>query len=108
MQKKPQSAVLFYVMLAFLAIGFLTSFAVPARSHSWYDPDCCSGADCEPVQSVQFVASDEKSLPVMIITISLGTKPLTPRTKVRQSKDSRMHGCIFMGELICLYMPPGQ
>ena len=108
MQQEPKSDILFYVMLAFLAIGFLMSFALPAKSHSWYDPDCCSGADCEPVQSVQFVASDEKALPAMIITTSLGTKPLTPRTKVRQSKDSRMHGCIFMGELICLYMPPGQ
>jgi hypothetical protein len=108
MLQAPKNDILFYVMLVFLAVGFLLSFALPAKSHSWYDPDCCSDADCEPVQSVQFVASDEKSLPVMIVTTSLGTKPLTSRTKIRQSKDSRMHGCIFMGHLICVYMPPGQ
>ena len=49
MQQEPKSDILFYVMLAFLAVGFLMSFALPAKSHSWYDPDCCSGADCEPV-----------------------------------------------------------
>jgi hypothetical protein len=45
---------------------------------------------------------------VMVVTTSLGTKPLTSTTKIRQSKDSRMHACIYQGRLLCLYMPPGN
>ena len=82
--------------------------ATPARSHSWYDPDCCSGQDCEPVSAVAYVASDPGSVPVMVVTTSLGTKPVTAMTKIRESKDSRMHGCIYQGALLCLYMPPGN
>jgi hypothetical protein len=92
------------------AIALAASIAMfPARSayaHSWYDADCCSDRDCEPVSAVTYVASDPKSVPVMVVTTSFGTKPVTARTKVRESKDSRMHACIYMGELICLYMPP--
>lgn len=82
--------------------------ASPVRSHSWYDPDCCSGQDCEPVSTVSYVASDPSSVPVMVVTTSLGTKPVTPMTKIRESKDSRMHACIYQGALLCLYMPPGN
>lgn len=57
---------------------------------------------------VSFVAAEPTALPVMIVTTSLGTKPLTSQTKVRQSKDSRMHACIFQGRLLCIYMPPGN
>jgi len=80
----------------------------PALSHGWYDADCCSGHDCEPVQSVTYVASDPAAPPVMIVTTSLGTKPKTPQTKIRDSKDGKMHACIYQERLICLYMPPGN
>lgn len=53
-----------------------------------------------------YVASDASKLPVMVVTTSLGTKPVTSETNIRQSKDGRMHACIFQGRLICLYMPP--
>jgi hypothetical protein len=91
--------------LALLSVLFL---AGPALTHSWYDPDCCSDRDCEPVSSVGFVASTPGAVPVMVVTTSFGTKPVTARTKVRESKDSRMHACIYQGELICLYMPPSN
>ena len=93
------------------ALALLVAVALlvrPVKAHSWYDADCCSSSDCEPVQSIAFVASEAKASPVMVVTTSLGTKPLTPQTKIRDSKDSRMHACIFMGNLICLYMPPGN
>ena len=90
---------------ALLIVVFLSS---PAYAHSWYDPDCCSDNDCEPVSSVSFVASSPGSVPVMVVTTSFGTKPVTSKTKLRESKDSRMHACIYQGELICLYMPPSN
>jgi hypothetical protein len=44
----------------------------------------------------------------MMVTTSLGTKPVTESTRIRESRDGRMHACIFMGKLICLYLPPGM
>ena len=93
------------VALALLIVFFL---ARPAKSHSWYDADCCSDRDCEAVSAVTFVASTPGTVPVMVVTTSFGTKPVTPRTKMRESKDSRMHACIYQGELICLYLPPSN
>lgn len=78
------------------------------NAHSWYDPDCCSDRDCEAVKAVVFVASDVGKLPTMVVTTSFGTQPLTDKTKIRQSKDSKMHACIFQGALLCLYLPPGN
>ena len=49
-----------------LALMIVVLLARPAHSHSWYDPDCCSDRDCEPVSTVSFVASDPKSVPVSI------------------------------------------
>jgi hypothetical protein len=94
--------------LAALALLLAAALSSPASAHSWYDPDCCSNQDCEPVSAVSFVASDPGTTPVMVVTTSLGTKPLTPATRVRESKDSRMHACIYQGRLLCLYMPPGN
>ena len=93
-----------------VALALLITFALarPARSHSWYDADCCSDRDCEPVSAVAFVAGDSNSVPVMVVTTNFGTKPVTPETKIRESKDSRMHACIYLGKLICLYLPPSN
>jgi hypothetical protein len=96
--------------LAVVALALLIAAALwtPASAHSWYDADCCSDQDCEPVSAVAYVASDPSTMPVMVVTTSLGTKPLTQMTKIRQSKDSRMHACIYQGRLLCLYMPPSN
>lgn len=88
------------VAIAFIVCGY-------AWGHSWYDPECCSGMDCEPVSAIAYVASDVSKLPVMVVTTSHGTKPVDERTSIRESRDGRMHACIFMGRLICLYLPPG-
>jgi hypothetical protein len=91
-----------------LAMAMAVAATRPARAHSWYDADCCSDHDCEPVSAVSYVASDTQSLPVMVVTTNLGTKPVTPQTKIRQSKDSKMHACIYQGQLLCLYLPPSN
>jgi hypothetical protein len=104
----PKSPVGLCVVVVVLAVVIVAGVARPARSHSWYDPDCCSDNDCEPVSEVSFVASDPQSVPVMVVTTSFGTKPVTPMTKIRQSKDGKMHACIYQGALLCLYLPPSN
>jgi hypothetical protein len=97
-----------FCLASALTILLAASPSHPVQAHGWYDADCCSGHDCEPVQNVTYVASDPAAPPVMIVTTSLGTKPLTNQTKIRDSKDARMHACIYQGVLLCLYMPPGN
>jgi hypothetical protein len=97
-----------YRLAAALVLLLAVAPTAPSHAHGWYDADCCSGHDCEPVQNVTYVASDPTQPPVMIVTTSLGTKPKTPQTKIRDSKDSKMHACIYQERLICLYMPPGN
>lgn len=97
-----------FCLASALTIVLATVLSHPVQAHGWYDADCCSGHDCEPVQNVSYVASDPAAPPVMIVTTSLGTKPKTPQTKIRDSKDARMHACIYQGVLLCLYMPPGN
>jgi len=97
-----------WCVVAVLALLVVIALAKPARSHSWYDPDCCSDRDCEPASEIAFVASDPKAVPVMVVTTSFGTKPVTPQTKIRESRDSRLHACIYQEKLICLYLPPSN
>jgi hypothetical protein len=97
-----------WCVILLLALLILLTLARPARSHSWYDADCCSDRDCEPVSGVSFVASDPTSVPIMVVTTSFGTKPVTPQTKIRESKDNKMHACIYQEKLICLYLPPSN
>ena len=95
------------LLMAVLATSLLTAMPPKALPHGWYDPDCCSDRDCEQVSNVVFKANDAGA-PVMVVTTSFGTKPVTPQTKIRDSKDNRMHACIYGGNLICLYVPPSN
>jgi hypothetical protein len=80
--------------------------APPTAAHDWYPPECCSGQDCAPVTAISFVASSPDELPVMVVTTEHGTKPVPAHLIPRESKDGRMHACIYQGMLICLFMPP--
>jgi hypothetical protein len=97
-----------WCIIVVLALTIVIALTRSARSHSWYDPGCCAEHHCEPVVAVSYVASEPKSVPVMLVTTSLGTKAVTPATKILESRDSRMHACIYLGDLICLYMPPSD
>ena len=79
-----------------------------AKAHDEYPKECCDNTHCAPVDHVSFVAADPKSVPVMVVTTKLGTKPLVPQTKVMDSKDNRLHACIYRDMLFCILMPPGQ
>lgn len=91
-----------------LAAGLLIITTTYVAAHGWYDADCCSDRDCEPVSNIVFISTGPLTVPTMVVTTSFGTKPVTEKTKIRESKDSRMHACIYQGELLCLYMPPGN
>ncbi len=99
-----------YLGIAIIVLTVMGAMIVKARAHQshLYHPECCGDGDCEPVSNVSFVASDPASTPIMVVTTRLGTKPLTNQTKIYESKDSRMHACIYQGALLCIYLPPGN
>ena len=53
-------------------------------AHSWYDPQCCSGTDCEPLAHAPELRGDDFVLP---------NGALFARSSVRQSHDGSWHWC---------------
>ena len=43
----------FVLWLAFLTLALCLVLSGPARAHDWYPRECCSAADCAPVQGVR-------------------------------------------------------
>lgn len=98
------------------AAGFLgLALTTPAPAHSWYDGDCCGHDDCEPISGGYVDKVDGKTY----YTTKLGTYAVVPdhvvvdgvtrfQTKIRPSKDSQTHACVYQNQLWCLYVPGGM
>lgn len=91
------------------AVFLMAVTVTQVSSHSWYDPDCCGGADCMPIDSAIQSVVDGK----VYYTTKLGTYPVLDQkylfpTKIRQSKDQYTHACIYNNQLWCLYVPGGM
>jgi hypothetical protein len=91
------------VLSVFAATAFL---CVPARAHSWYPKECCSGNDCAPVEKVAWLMPAGKGLPQLVVTSKIGTAIVPHDLPVRESKDGRMHVCIQDVWVVCLFIPP--
>lgn len=113
----PRCRIALILMIALA--GFSLAMAVRAKAHSWYDPECCSGMDCAPVEKVEVMPTSaiasmlvppaQASPPsIMFVTTVHGTAQVPHNMKFRESKDARMHACIIKGRLICLYLPPSM
>jgi hypothetical protein len=84
-----------------IGLIFIMMTATAALTHSWYDPDCCGGNDCEPVK-VQ-VDNDGN-----FVVLKNGQKWRIDKPRsVRPSKDDNYHVCIFLNQVWCLYVPTG-
>lgn len=89
-------------IVAFLFV-FL-SFAAPAKSHSWYHPDCCSDKDCYPVEVKPFgngMLEFKTKSGILILNIE------QYRDKMLPSQDQDYHICINGGRVLCIYVPAG-
>jgi hypothetical protein len=106
-----------------VATGILCSLAAvvpglhaPARAHSWYPHECCSGEDCAPVDNIAWLVPAGGGLPQLVVTSKHGTAVVPRDFPVRQSKDSRMHVCLQHSPtdpfsditVLCLFMPPSM
>lgn len=86
-----------------------------AFAHSWYDPDCCTKEDCEPIISHSWnkrvlTYSTDKYKNVVVDLDKM------PKGGIRASKDGKMHACTLsaaddmgsQGSIFftrCLYFP---
>lgn len=82
---------------------FLISAAVAttANSHEWFDPECCSGDDCQEAVSVLEVEGGD------LITTADGRSAVFPKSMTRRSsRDGHIYACIGPGNYPrCLYVP---
>lgn len=105
-----------YLIAATLLVCLLFAALAAVSAHDFYDPECCSGQDCAPVEKVQMVAGalyngppgQADTLPVMVVTTRHGTVAVPRNMKIRPSPDGRMHACILNDRLICIYLPPAM
>lgn len=94
----------------FLCIVLSALAMRPAKAHSWYEAECCSAQDCEPLSPDDVrIEGDDYVLP---------TGHRVPMSKARRSRDRDFHWCrtlttprVFIepaGRLQCFYAPQGD
>lgn len=84
----------------------LLSVNAQVEAHSWYDPSCCGGLDCHPVEIEDVIPLDNgrwKYLP---------TGTVFEANQIKPSRDQYFHVCIGisdhnLGRPYCLYILQG-
>lgn len=97
--------------LSFAAGVVLWQLTTPARAHSWYPKDCCSGDDCAVVLKI------EQTREGRLVTTKHGTVLVPPTFTARPSEDNDFHACMAPSDgmygdsgpaLICWFEPSGS
>ncbi len=92
-----------YIMIALLAIAFLATGK--ANSHSWYDPQCCSNRDCEPIPFEAVTETNDGWVVTYVSSRGFPMHAFVPRGKQKESQDGRYHACANPTRFLCLYVP---
>lgn len=68
-----------------------------AWPHSWYDPECCSSRDCEPVKGWKQVGNN----------YVMANGDVIPWSETREGKDEDFHLCLHITtkKRLCAYRP---
>jgi hypothetical protein len=82
-----------------------TLLPLPAIAHDWYDRNCCSDRDCEPLppEAVEDMADGWHIN--YISARGFRVKFVLPHGKERHSHDGQFHGCAAPTNFYCLYVP---
>jgi hypothetical protein len=96
---------LYQKAVAVMAIAFLlfVVFTSNAKTHSWYENECCSEKDCSEV-----IDKQEDGHGNLIITSKNGTVLVAPEFPRKPSQDEKEHICTIGKLLICYYVPGGS
>lgn len=110
-----------FIVLAVLVLVFAGSQAMaqeaiprglghPAGNlNHWYEPNCCSLADCEPVEEGAIVETKDGYLVRYLTSRGFIAQGLVPygAPAIRVSKDHRNHACANgQGKILCIYIVP--
>lgn len=76
-----------------------------AYSHSWYDPICCSGRDCEPLPDGAVTMVQGGYHVKYTGKMGFNVDVVVPYEKAKASKDEKYHGCATAERFLCLYVP---
>jgi len=98
-------SMIFFVLIIATTLGF---FATQAKSHGWYDKDCCSEQDCAPVLSYK-----DNYNSTITLTSKYGTVTIDKSFPKKPSLDNQEHICMRTNEdgipfVICYYVPFGS
>jgi len=98
------------LLVLFVCVLFIYFVAVGAKSHEWYDKECCSDNDCAPVEEIKF-STDEQGNDVVAVRTKHGfAEGQLKHISIRPSKDDEYHACIITYHaafIRCLYAPAG-
>jgi|SRR5262249_48369662 hypothetical protein len=95
------------IWLLLFAVGiFLIVLAMtyPARSHSWYPPECCNGRDCYPVPCDEISNARERGMDgyrwigVRQLRKYLPNDLFFSKQMHRYSADGACHVCVSYGQ----------
>lgn len=106
---------------AIIIAGILTSMAraeepiprglghPPGDLNHWYESNCCSKADCEPVTEGAIVETAEGYRVRYLTSRDFIAEGIVPHGSpaIRVSKDHRNHACAnAQGKILCIYIVP--
>jgi hypothetical protein len=94
------------IVALLIALALVVS-AKKARTHEWYDHDCCNIRDCRPVLDSD-VSENAKGVWKYLPTgATFANEPTFKR--IRPSKDNRYHVCVSLNGAIgyCIYIVTG-
>lgn len=88
----------FSILAVLVMVGLLVAIltAYPARSHSWYEWQCCHEQDCKPLAEPPVKVKGGYRTP---------DGRFFPMSVLRESRDNRWHACVRGGKSQCLYAP---
>ena len=81
----------------------------PGDLNHWYESNCCSKADCEPVEEGAIVETKDGYLVRYLTSRGFIAQGLVPygAPAIRVSKDHRNHACAnAQGKILCIYIVP--
>jgi len=86
------------LVVAALVGGFLLAVS-SAQSHSWYDPYCCNGSDCAPIDDARVKLTPDGYI--------IDGKHFVAKKDVRPGRDDQYHACFWPSPdtLRCFYIP---
>lgn len=84
-------------------LGHPKSFPAP----HWYDANCCSQRDCEPLPFSAVKIVEEGYRVRYRGSLGFLVDVLVPWDKAKPSKDSQHHGCATVDRFLCFYAAAG-